>query len=109
MSFSEVLSSLAYAGIGAAVGSIGAAFVSTRAGKNESRAHAADMLANGYGGFADRLEKSNEKLDKDNKELRASVVALTVVVDLLIPYISGAPTDVLEQAKRITRQARLSL
>lgn len=106
MATSTVITALAYAGVGAGVGSIGAAFISARSGKGEARAHAADMLANGYGGLADRLDRRNKQLETDNHKLKATLLKLTDTVDALL---EKSDRKVLSEAKEINDAAKLVL
>ena len=80
-SASDVLSALAYAGVGVGLGTVGAALIVARSGKGEARAHAADMLATGYSGFTDRLAKDNERLVAENLKLRSLLLELGYAVD----------------------------
>ena len=101
-----ILAALAYAGVGAGLGTIGASFIAARSSRGESRAHAAEILSNAAGGLADRMSKLNERLDKDNRELRDALSSLIEVIDLIIPYIKDAPTDIITKAGNISRHAR---
>ena len=80
----NMFSALAYAGIGAGLGTIGAAYIQSRSRRAESRANAADMLATGYGGLADRLSRDNEAKDDQIHTLRDVLLKLTDAVDLLL-------------------------
>ncbi len=108
-SMSGFLAALAYAGVGAGVGTIGASIVTARSGRGESRAHAAELLSNAAGGLADRLSTLNEKLDKDNRELRDAVGSLIEVIDLLLPYIKDAPPGVISKAEKMSQHARRAI
>lgn len=106
----SLLAALAYAGIGAGVGSIGAALITAKSGKTEARAHAADLLSEAAGGLADRLAKNNAELDGNNKELKRKVAALTDAIDILLPYlVQTLPADVLAEIKKINLDSKLSL
>lgn len=100
------LSALAYAGVGAGMGTIGASIIAARSSRGESRAHAAELLSNAAGGLADRLSTLNEKLDRDNRELREAVSGLIDVIELLLPYIKEAPPGVISKAEKISQHAK---
>lgn len=84
MQISTVITALAYAGVGAGVGTIGAAIIQARSSKGESRAHAADLLAEGYSGFADRLGADNKSKAGEIKSLRTVLLKLTDATDLVL-------------------------
>lgn len=104
----ETLAALSYAGAGAAVGSIGAALISSRSGKAEARAHAADLITNAAGALADRLATLNAKLDHDNSELRKSISMLSAVIDEMIPKTQATAAEKAKWRKAL-RNAQLSL
>ena len=106
MSTGTTVTALAYAGVGAGVGTIGASIISSRSGKGESRAHAAEMISAAAGGLTDRMGRLNDKLDTDNRDLRLAVRSLTDVIDLLLPYLTTAPPAVLAKAKKINDRAK---
>lgn len=84
MQLGNVMSALAYAGVSAALGTIGAAMVQAHSAKGESRAHAADLLADGYGGLTDRLGEDNKRQSTEIKTLRTVLLKLTDATDLLL-------------------------
>lgn len=106
---SGILTALSYAGIGAGLGTVGASFIAARSSRGESRAHAAELLSNAAGGLADRLSTLNEKLDKDNRELREALSSLIQMLDMLLPYIKDAPTEIITKAQKISKHAKLAL
>lgn len=83
----DVVTAIISGGVGASIGSIGVAIVQTRGRKGESRATAADLVANAAGGLADRLDKKNKELEIENRELKKSVICLTDLLDTLIPKL----------------------
>ena len=83
--------------------------MTARSGRGESRAHAAELLSNAAGGLADRLSTLNEKLDKDNRELREAVGSLIEVIDLLLPYMKDAPPGVISRAEKMSQHARRAI
>ena len=80
-------------GIGAALGAIGAAAVTSLGGKSESRAHAADLVVNAAGGLVDRMTARDDRLDKENKALRHALVGILDVIDQL----GVNPADIMNQ------------
>lgn len=80
-------------GIGAALGAIGAAAVTSLGGKSESRAHAADLVVNAAGGLVDRMTQRDDRLDKENHELRRALLDILDVID----QIGTTATDRLDQ------------
>lgn len=99
---SDVLAALAYAGIGGAVGSVGAALVTARSGKGEARAHAADLVASAAGNLATTQAATIARLDTENEDMRKSIVALTRCIDELLDEL-----DLPLAAKRKLRKANL--
>lgn len=81
MAVNEVINALVTGGIGAAVGSIAVAVINSWSKKGESRAAAADLVTNASVGLIDRLEKTNTRLDGENKHLRSAILTLTDAVD----------------------------
>lgn len=105
-----LISALAYAGVGTAMGTLGASIIAARSSRGEQRAHAAELLSNAAGGLADRLSKLNERLDRDNRELREALSGVIEMMELLLPYIAkDAPDETLRQAEKITKQAKRAL
>ena len=104
------VSALAYAGIGAGLGTVGAAVISSRSGKGESRAHAADLLTNAAGELMDRLSASNKEADETNRNLRTTLQSVTDVLDMLLPYMTGVvPPDVITEARRVLMTGKLAI
>ena len=85
---SDLVASLAYAGVGAAVGSIGAAMVSSRAGRGEARAHAADLISDAAGGLAAQQASTIDRLEKQTERQRRALMSLTAIVDELLDQLS---------------------
>lgn len=108
MTVGDVLAALAYAGVGAGLGSIGAAAITSRSGKSEARAHAADLIANAAGSLADRLDKINEHLEGENRHLRQAMALLTDVIEEIVPMLSGPP-EALAKIKKAIAAAKLAI
>lgn len=108
MAIGDVLAALAYAGVGAGLGSIGAAVVTSRSGKSEARAHAADLIANAAGSLADRLEKMNTNLETENRQLRQAVGCLVDAIDEMVPMLIGPP-EAIRKIKAATSAAKQAI
>lgn len=108
MTVGDVLTAIAYAGVGAGAGSIGAAVVTSRSGKAEARAHAADLIANAAGALADRLERMNTTLEAENRQLRHAVGCLTDAIDEMIPMLVGPP-EVINRIRKATSAAKQAI
>lgn len=94
-------------GLGAAIGSIATAVVEATSKRGESRATAADRVSNAAGNLADRLDRMNVQLDKENEQIRAAVIALGDAMEEVIPLL---PDDVArEKAISALRASRLAL
>lgn len=113
MAISEVLNGLLTGGAGAVVGSIAVAVINTRSKKGESRATAADLVTNAAGGLIDRLEKTNDRLDGENKHLRAAILSLTDAVDDCLTCAAAPDPDpdmvqrVRDKLREANREAKL--
>jgi hypothetical protein len=104
---SEWVPALITGGLGAAVGSIGTALIQTLSGRGVSRAEAADRVTNAAGNLADRLDRMNTTLERENIAMRKAVVALTDVMDEVIPLIPDAA--IRTKAHDAIKIARLAL
>lgn len=103
----EVLAAVGYAGVGAGLGSIGAAAIASRSGKSEARAHAADLITNAAGSLADRLDRMNTLLEEENVQMRLAINSLADVMDELKDLL---PTvEARQQAVGAIRAARLAM
>lgn len=94
-------------GGGTIIGSIIMSVIQSISGKGVSRADAADRVTNAAGNLADRMDRMNSALEKENLALRRSVIALSEVVDELIPLIPDEDQRV--HATRAVKAARLAL
>ena len=108
MTVISVVSALVTGGVGVTLGSIGTAIVQSITGKSESRAHAADMVADAAGNLADRLSKLNEKLDGENRQMRTAILLLTDVVDQILPLVN-APPQTVAQLKKVNNAAKMAV
>lgn len=108
MSVISIVSALVSGGVGVSMGAIGTAVVQSVSGKSESRAHAADMVADAAGNLADRLSKLNEKLDGENRQMRTAILLLTDVVDQILPLVN-APPQTVAQLKKVNNAAKMAV
>lgn len=92
----DAAGALAYAGVGAAVGSIGAAAITAHSSKGESRAHAADLISNAAGELADHQAAAIERLEKRLDRIVAALQMLTTVDEELLEQV---PMPVSERTK----------
>lgn len=58
--------------------------------------------------LARELEALNDKLEEENKKIRAAIIALADAVDELLLSVEAAP-DVIARAKEANRVARLAV
>ncbi len=105
---SGLLTALSYAGIGAGVGSIGAALVSTKAGKGESRAHAAAMISEAAAGLAEKQVAIIDRITEQNEKMREAIILLSDVLDELLPQLPLAEADLMK-LKKATNAAKSAL
>ena len=104
----DVIIALSYAGVGAAVGSIGAAVVNSRSGKSEARAHAADLITDAAGALADKQATVIERLEKRTDKQAKAIIALTTVVDELLASVQIAAAERVKLQK-VVDAARLAI
>lgn len=102
------VTALAYAGVGAGVGSIGAAIVSTHASKGESRAHAANLISEAAAGLAERQVEIIDRITQQNERMRQAIILLSDVLDELLPQLPLDRTD-LNKLKKATNAAKSAL
>ena len=88
LTFGDIVAALAYAGVGTAVGSVGAAIVSSRTGRGEARAHAVDMISDAAANLADRQAVTINRLSLENEKLRRAVITLADVIDDVLPKLN---------------------
>ena len=107
-SISSAVTALAYAGVGAGVGSIGASIISTRAGKGEARAHAANLISEAASNLAERQAETIDRLSLQNEKMRKSIIMLSDVLDEVIPTL---PLSKIEAAKlrKATNAAKMAV
>lgn len=104
----QAVSSLIVGGLGISIGAIGTAIIQSITGKSETRAHAADMVADAAGNLADRLSKLNDKLDGENRQMRTAILLLTDQVDDCLPFITATP-DMIAKLKKANNSAKLAV
>lgn len=104
----DVVGGLAYAGVGAAIGSIGAAAITARSGKSEARAHAADLITDAAGALADKQAVTIDRLEKRADKQARALIALTTIVDELLCHIE-LPEGARQKLQDATNAARLAI
>ena len=82
---SDVVAALVTGGLGATLGTLGTAVVTSMSKRGESRAVAADRVTNAAGNLADRLDKINNDLEQENRHMRQALIALAEGVEELLP------------------------
>lgn len=87
MQIGSTVTALAYAGIGAGLGSIGAALVQSMSGKSESRAKATDMIAEAASNLSDRQANTINRLSLENEKMRKAIILLSDVIDEVLPQL----------------------
>jgi hypothetical protein len=108
VTISGAISALAYAGVGAGVGSIGAAIVSTHASKGESRAHAANLISEAAAGLAERQVEIIDRITDQNERMRQAIILLSDVLDELLPQLPLSAPD-MNRLKKATNAAKSAL
>ena len=94
-------------GGGIIIGSVLMSLIQSISGKRVSRADAADRVTNAAGNLAEYLDRMVTALEKENVALRRSVIALSEVLDELIPLIPEENQRV--RASKAVKAARLAL
>lgn len=102
------VTALAYAGVGAGVGSIGAAVISTRAGRGESRAHAANLISEAAAGLAEKQVEIIDRITQQNERMRQAIILLSDVLDELLPQLPLEKSD-MNKLKKATNAAKAAL
>lgn len=100
------ITTLVTGGVGATLGGIATALVQVVSKKGETRARAADIVADAAGGLADRLNHLNEGLEVENRQLRQTMRLLTAAVDEVLHEIESPSVLKLRKANNA---AKLSL
>lgn len=103
----DIAGALITGGIGAALGSVATAIIQTVSKRGVSRAEAADRVTNAAGNLADRLDKLNASLERENRLMRKAIVTVTDILDEMTPYVVDAEIRV--KAHDALRIARLAL
>lgn len=108
MSFSAVAGLLLSGGAGAGITALITPVVQHFSHRSETRAHAADLIAEAAGNMTDRMSKLNEQLDTRNRQMRTSIMILTDAVDQIIPFVD-APPGVVQQLKKANIAAKTAI
>ena len=82
-----VVSALVSGGFGAGLASLITAVIQTQGKKSESRATAADLIAQAAGSLAARQGELIAKLEARVERQAAAIVALTAAIDELLPQV----------------------
>jgi hypothetical protein len=101
-----LISAVITGGIGAAAGGVITAIIQVTSRRGESRAKAADLVAGAAGGLATQQANTINRLDKENDQLRAALLSLSITVEDLLPYLQASP-EVVSKAREALRAARL--
>lgn len=104
----DAITALSYAGVGAAVGSIGVAAINSRAGRVEARAHAADMIAEAAGGLAERQAAAINRLELRLDRMAQALTALIAVDDELLDHVT-MPEHERAKLQKAVREAKLAI
>ena len=104
----DAAGALAYAGVGAAVGSVGAAAITAHSTKGESRAHAADLISNAAGELADHQAAAIERLEHRLDRMAQALVMLTTVDEELLEQVP-MPTAEREKLQKAVNAAKLAI
>jgi hypothetical protein len=108
MAASTLVSLLVSGGAGAAFTAVATPLIQHLSHRSETRAHAADLIADAAGSVADRYSKLNDQLDIRNRQMRTAIMVLTDTVDQIGPYLN-APTSVTQQLKRANHAAKTAI
>lgn len=76
--------------------------------RSETRAHAADLIAEAAGNMTDRMSKLNEQLDARNRQMRTAIMLLTDAVDQILPFIDASP-QIVQQLKKANNAAKTAI
>jgi len=93
-------------GLGAALGSIGTAIVQTVSKKGEARAIAAERVTSAAGNLADRLDRLNTKLEKENIQMRKALVSLCEAVEDILDVVNEPAVK--EKVQEAINSARIA-
>lgn len=108
MAVASVASLLVSGGLGAAITAFATPLIQHFSHRSETRAHAADLIAEAAGNVTDRISKLNEQLDARNRQMRTAIMLLTDAVDQVIPSIDSTPS-VIEQLKKANKAAKTAI
>jgi hypothetical protein len=108
MSLSTIVSLLISGGAGMGLTALLTPVIQHFSHRSETRAHAADLIAEAAGNFTDRVAKLNEQLDARNRQMRTSIMLLTDVVDQVIPFVDASPA-VIQQLKKANNAAKTAI
>ena len=103
-----IYAALGYAGIGAGVGSIGAALVAARAGRGESRGRATELITEAAAHMSEQQTAIIDRLQVRVDKQAHAIIALTSVLDELLPTFN---LDTVREAqlRKVVNAARLTV
>lgn len=105
MTWSTVTNSVVSGGIGVTATAVIVAGLQTLSKRGTERATAADLISTAGGNLADRLDKLNQRLNEENKQLRDAVMALADCAAEMLDYMD-APPEKVSKMKTCIRAAR---
>jgi hypothetical protein len=105
---SATASLLVSGGLGVTIGTVATAVIQAMTVRGETKARAADMVADAAGNVTDRVTKLNDRLDAENHQMRTAIILLTDVVDQIIPLVQATPETV-AQLKKANNAAKMAV
>jgi hypothetical protein len=104
---STIASLLLSGGAGAGIVALVTPIIQHIGHRSESRAHAADLIAEAAGNISDRQDKIIERLDLQILAMRTAIIALTDEVDRVLPEFPLV--TLATQLKRVNNEAKKSI
>lgn len=92
-----------------ALGAVIGAVVNSASHRGESLAKAADAIVGSGAKVNEQFARLNERLDADNRQLRAAADKLVDVVSLLLDHAPALPADIAAAARAALVDARSKL
>lgn len=87
MNESTLIPAIISGGLGAGIATVAVAVIQTWGKKSESRAHAVDLITDAAGALAARQGETIDRLEKRVDRQARAIVALTSVLDDLLPRV----------------------
>lgn len=95
-------------GIGAGIATIVTAAIQARSGKSESRAHAADMLAEASGTLSTHYVTEIARLVESTTAMRVAINDLSAMVDEVLDANADLDPVLIRQLRRVNQSAKAS-